>query len=261
MEHWVRRRVLTTAGLVVAVTLPMLTACSSSSKPSAESTTTYPAATMVSSASAGTTAPASSTPAAPSRSVAPTSASLSASTSLTSKPAAPASTARPKPAQPTVPADVPRTGPNVTSRAEKPPVMPIEATKHTSQGAKAFAEFFVRTIDWGYATTDGSYMRHYFDKSCRLCAAFANDFDQTKAARYHYVGDRLHIISPTRNVMSNVPKSQYTYRIQFNVDAFSSVDPTGKIYKAGAPIRGAVLASTLRWQHQSWTIVALRNRS
>ncbi len=261
MGHWVRRRVFTTAGLVVAATLPMLTACSSSSKPSAESTTTYPAATMASSASGGTTAPATSIPAAPSTSDAPTSATVSASTSPKSKSAAPASTARPKSAQPTVPADVPRTGPNVTSKAERPPVMPVAATKHTAQGAKAFAEFFVKTIDWGYATTDSRYMRHYFEKSCRLCGDFANDFDQTKAGKYHYVGDRLHLISPTRNVTSSVQNGQYMYRIKFNVDAFSSVDLTGKIFKAGAPIRGAVLDSTLRWRHQNWKIVALRNGS
>lgn len=257
MGHWVRRRVAATAGLVLVVTLPMFTACSSSSKPSAESTTTYPAATMASSASAGTTAPATSQ-AAPSKSVAPTSATASASTSPTSKSAAPANTARPKPSQPTVPADVPRTGPNVTSKAEKPPVMPIEATKHTAQGAKAFAEFFVKTIDWGYATTDSRYMRHYFDKSCAFCGDFADDFDRTKAAKYHYVGDRLHIMSPTRNIANN-QQGQYTYRVKFNVDAFSSVDLTGKIFKAGAPIRGAVLNSTLRWRQHSWKIVALRN--
>ncbi len=76
------------------------------------------------------------------------------------------------PASPAVPADVPRTGPN-TRKGEKPPVMPVLATKHTAAGAQAFAEFFIKTIDWGYATTSSAYMRHYFEQSCswlfRLC--------------------------------------------------------------------------------------------
>ncbi len=57
------------------------------------------------------------------------------------------------PATPTVPADVPTTGPN-TKPGEQPPVMPVAATKHTPDGAKAFAEFFIKTIDWGYATDE-----------------------------------------------------------------------------------------------------------
>ena len=74
-----------------------------------------------------------------------------------------------------MPADVPRTGPN-TRKGEQPPVMPVAATKHTADGAKAFAEFFIKTIDWGYATTSSAYMRHYF-KSVYWCGIAAKAFD------------------------------------------------------------------------------------
>ena len=74
----------------------------------------------------------------------------------------------PRPTTPTIPADVPRTGAN-TRPGEKPPLMPLEATQHTARGAQAFAAFFVKTIDWGYATVSGAYMRHYFATTCMSC--------------------------------------------------------------------------------------------
>ena len=48
--------------------------------------------------------------------------------------------------------------------------MPVAATKHSAAGAQAFAEFFIKTIDWGYATTSSAYMRHYFMHACSGCA-------------------------------------------------------------------------------------------
>ena len=57
-------------------------------------------------------------------------------------------------AAPTVPADVPTTGPNLLHPGERPPVMPALATQHTPEGAVAFAKFFIQTIDWGFATQD-----------------------------------------------------------------------------------------------------------
>src|SRR4051812_41161247 len=81
----------------------------------------------------------------------------SGSTPSTSAPppsASPTSTPRP------YPADVPLTGHNVKP-GEKPPLYPAAARAHTQAGANAFAEFYMRTLDWAYATTNPSYMKHY----------------------------------------------------------------------------------------------------
>ena len=256
MGHWVRARVFATAGCVVVATL---TACSSGSEPSAESTATYPAATMASSASAGTQVPTTSTAAAPT-SAAPTTGSGSVSTAPTSKSAAPASTARPKASQPTVPADVPRTGPNVTSKAEKPPVMPIAATKHTAQGAKAFAEFFVKTIDWGYATTDSKYMRHYFDKSCSVCNSIALDLDNTASAKHHYLGDRIHVKSSALVLQNRKPGPYYLCRIVSDVDTYSSVTRSGRVVAGGAAIPSFGLNASVTLSRSGWTVTRLERK-
>src|SRR4051794_15205328 len=102
----------------------------------------------------------------------------------------------PRPVTPTLPADVPKTGPN-TRPGEKPPVVPLEATQHTGRGAQAFAEFFIKTIDWGYATTSSAYMRHYFTKSCIGCRSTAEALDKAARAKHHFVGDRFTLDSAT----------------------------------------------------------------
>lgn len=228
-----------------------LTACSSSSKPSADATTTYPAATMASEAPVASGTPATSTAPSPSTSTSQTKKSPPKSPT-------PATTAHSTSSQPTVPADVPRTGPNVTSKAEKPPVMPAGATKHTAQGAKSFAVFFVRTIDWGYATTDSHYMRHYFTHSCTLCLAFADEFDNTKSAKHHYLGDRIHIRSSSATAGQD---EVYACRVVADVDAATSVeDRTGNVIKGGAPISKASLFLKVSWVRRSWTVTSMREQ-
>ncbi len=119
---------------------------------------------------------------APHTTVAPsTSPTVPISTSPTAKP----------PPRPTVPPDVPRTGPNIR-KGEKPPVLPVAATRHTADGAKAFAEFFIKTIDWGYATTSSAYMRHYFEPTCIGCASVRSGLSTRPASSdRHFIGGRI----------------------------------------------------------------------
>ena len=76
------------------------------------------------------------------------------------------------------PADVPLTGHNVKP-GEKPPRYPAAATARTQAGANAFAEFFMRTLDWAYATTNPSYMKHYYGPTCGLCNGIATGITKT----------------------------------------------------------------------------------
>jgi hypothetical protein len=78
-------------------------------------------------------------------------------------------------------------------KGERPPVLPALATEHTPAGAVAFAKFFIQTIDWGFATTSGAYMRHYYAKSCVECASHADGLDNTRKAGEYYIGSRFRI--------------------------------------------------------------------
>jgi hypothetical protein len=85
------------------------------------------------------------------------------------------------------PADVPLTGHNVKP-GERPPRYPAGASARTQAGANTFAEFFMRTLDWAYATTNPSYARHYTGPSCGLCNGLLTGIAKTAATHHFYVG-------------------------------------------------------------------------
>ena len=165
------------------------------------------------------------------------------------------------PAAPAVPADVPKSGRNLLIRDEKPPVMALIATTHTAAGAEAFAVFFVKTIDWGCATTSSAYMRHYFASTCDLCLRAARDLDKTVRLKHHYLGDRFKITATGSNgVEQNQHGSEYVVSVKFDVTAFSSVDSTGKIFGAGKPVKDSNLDTYVKWESGGWR-VAFANRT
>lgn len=156
----------------------------------------------------------------------------------------------PRPAQATIPADVPRTGPN-TKRGEKPPLMPLEATQHTPEGAKAFAAFFIKTIDWGYATMSGAYLRHYARKTCLGCASFADTFDRARRSDDRYVGGRITIFSP------HLRPGKTIVDVPFAISAFEELDHQGKVVQADRPHRHETFLVSLQWRRITWSVARL----
>jgi hypothetical protein len=160
------------------------------------------------------------------------------------------------PATPTVPADVPTTGPNANA-GEKPPVMPIAATQHTAAGAQAFAKFFIQTIDWGYATTSTTYMRHYFDRRCVGCTSISEAIDGASARNRRFVGDRFTIRSAVNGGAGGPNSAELSTLIHFDVTSAEVVAPDGG-YVAGQPAltdyRERVYET---WRGNGWAVVEL----
>jgi hypothetical protein len=128
------------------------------------------------------------------------------------------------------PADVPLTGHNVKP-GEKPPLYPAAARARTQAGANAFAEFYMRTLDWAYATTNPSYMKHYTAPSCGLCTGLATGISKTAAEKHWYLGGRLTIHPATATPIGPVTApADYCSIVKFDVTAFSTVDSTGKVF-------------------------------
>lgn len=199
-----------------------------------------------------TTAPAAS--AAPSTSTAPTSASTSGSASTSaSGPASASSSASPTPTGQEYPANVPLTGHNLKP-GEKPPLYPAAARARTQKGANAFAEFFMRTLDWAYATTNPSYMRHYSAPSCGLCDELATEIQQTAAVRHWYLGGRLTIRPATKTPVGPVTApADFCSTVSVDRTAHSVVDRAGTVFveEAAHPNfrwKLCVKASSNRWQ-------------
>jgi Family of unknown function (DUF6318) len=169
----------------------------------------------------------------------------------------PASTP-PTPASPTpitqpYPADVPLTGHNLKP-GEQPPLYPAAAHARTQAGANAFAEFYLHTLDWAYATTNPSYLKHYSGPTCGLCNGLATGIGQTAADRHWYQGGRLTVHPATTTAIGRVTApADFCSTVGVDSTAQSVVDRTGTVFteEAAHPNlrwKVCVIASSSRWQ-------------
>ncbi|HST47647.1 DUF6318 family protein [Jatrophihabitans sp.] len=155
---------------------------------------------------------------------------------------APPTSARPTPTPRPYPADVPLTGHNVKP-GEKPPLYPAAARSRTQAGANAFAEFYMRTLDWAYATTNPSYMKHYTGPSCGLCTGLATGISKTAAEHLWYMGGRLTVHAATATPVGPVTApADFCSTTMVDISATSVVDKTGKIYNG----QGALVKQTFK---------------
>lgn len=184
-------------------------------------------------------------------SAATTGPSSSASSSPSSSPAG-TDTSSPAPSQPTLPANVPTTGPN-TRAGEQPPVLPLQATKHTARGATYFAVFFVNTIDWGYATTSGTYVRHYAESSCNVCFKYANFLDGARKAGRHINGARITIEKARALGTPMFPRSERTIDVRYKIGGYKELTKAGKVVKSDATHRSRFWVS-LAWRNKAWAV-------
>jgi hypothetical protein len=146
-----------------------------------------------------------------------------------------------------VPADVPTTGPNAEP-GETPPVMLVLATEHTPAGAKAFAEFFIKTIDWGFATMSGAYLRHYSAANCTTCVSLADGLDQARRAGHKYIGGRSTILG-ARPGKGGSLRSQV---VTISSTSFEEIDENGKFVSGDPAYAAQRFEFGLRWTHGGW---------
>jgi hypothetical protein len=156
-----------------------------------------------------------------------------------------------------VPADVVTTGSNVRT-GETPPVMPIEATKHTAEGAKAFATFYVRVIDWGEATVSASYMRHYTSVECSSCGPFLEGFASDHSAGHRRVGGRITVRSSRLSPKPLQHDADYTALVVFDVSAFQEFSRSGKVLESDARHLEEQFEVSIGWFARMWQAVDLR---
>jgi hypothetical protein len=176
----------------------------------------------------------------------PSSASVAPPVS-TSAPTSP----RPSPSSP-YPADVPLTGHNVKP-GEKPPLYPAAASSRSQAGANAFAEFFMRTLDWMYATTNPAYPKHYFASSCGLCSGLTTGMTKTAALNHFYEGGRftVHPAAGTQIAPVTAP-ADYCASVKVDTTAEAVVDKTGKIFSGDGAYTNLDFKLCARYESQHW---------
>jgi Family of unknown function (DUF6318) len=164
----------------------------------------------------------------------------------------------PTPSAPTIPADVPRTGNNLTKAHETPPVMPVLATLDSAPGALAFAKFFIQTIDWAYATGSTTYMRHYFTAACTNCTVVAHNLDEARQKKVRFVGNRFLDVTASSISRSDAPtnggqNADFGASVKLNITGFAALNTAGKTVQAAPPTPGFhyqvyLLRSGANWQ-------------
>lgn len=162
--------------------------------------------------------------------------------------------ASPTPTPRPYPADVPLTGHNVKP-GEKPPLYPAAARAHTQAGANAFAEFYMRTLDWAYATTNPSYMEHYTEESCGQCRGLAQGIHRTAADRHWYLGGRLTIQKTSGTAIRPVTApADYCSLVKIDITATSVVDKTGKVFNGDSAYAGDLFKLCAKGTSSDWRI-------
>jgi hypothetical protein len=156
--------------------------------------------------------------------------------------------------RPTVPADVPTTGTNLLARGEKPPVMPASALQHTDAGAVAFAKFYLQTVDWGFATTNAAYMRHYYERECVRCEAIDAAITSTATNHWHYIGARA-VITSIGAFANNSHGSDRVYQARMNVNSYTAIDAKGAIHSADVAHSDFPEKVGVWWNGSAWRVV------
>jgi len=136
--------------------------------------------------------------------------------------------------------------------------MPLEATHHTAAGAKAFAMFFVRVIDWGGATVSSNYMRHYTFQGCSTCAPGLSGVDRDRVAGRRYVGGRFTVQSAHLYSKPLETKADYTALVVFDISAFKEFSKTGRLIESEPRQVDEQFEVSLRWETGSWQTIDLR---
>lgn len=152
------------------------------------------------------------------------------------------------------------TGPNVRA-GEKPPTLAALGRTDSPAGALVFAQFWVRALDWGFATTDSTLPRRLYSPKCSDCARFMANFDDARAKSEHFLGGRFRF---SREVLAD---NDHRNGAQRAVDVTISVTAIRQVTEAGRVIgkSPAVPSITYRvWLGRSgaqWAVVAFKEAS
>jgi hypothetical protein len=155
-----------------------------------------------------------------------------------------------------VPADVPTTVTNPRGPNEKPPTPPLPPTgPDDTLNAVAFAEFFLKTIDWGGATTSSAYMRHYYEPTCEDCAAIATALNDARLRKYRNVGGRISFHGAHLSGRGGPAGANLHVSMVLDVAALEQFSHDGKLIGAATATNGASARLWLRWTGTRWTVV------
>jgi hypothetical protein len=128
--------------------------------------------------------------------------------------------------------------------------MPELATEHTRAGAQAFAVFFIKTIDWGYATTSSSYIRHYSESECVTCRSLSNGFDKAFRLHHRYMGGRMTVVRS----QSTLAQRDAPLVLTIKITPFREIDSRNRVVQADRAHIALRFRVDLVWLEPAWHV-------
>jgi len=132
--------------------------------------------------------------------------------------------------------------------------MPAIALQHTDAGAMAFAKFYLQTVDWGYATTNASYMRHYYDTECVRCKILDDAITGVAKHKWHFIGGRSKITRITP-FATNQFSSDLVFNTVSDIDSGTEVDSNGNIHGGDIAHKEFPEKIGVHWNGASWRAI------
>lgn len=146
------------------------------------------------------------------------------------------------------------TGPNVRP-GEKPPSFPQSLERNLPGAAGAFAVYWEKTIDWGYATVDSSLPRTVYSASCAGCERFMKIFDGARSDGVHFRGGRLLVLAWTIQPNDHHNGATAVVDVTFSIQALEAIDRDGKVVESDPAVARAADRVWVRWTGRRWTVV------
>jgi Family of unknown function (DUF6318) len=167
--------------------------------------------------------------------------------------------------QPTATVETPpktdTTPPEVTTASTGPGGVPVpapgpEAGKQSDLGAKAYGVYYVKLLDYTYATRDVAPLRQASAEGCVVCQGTADDVAKFAKPGYKFEGGRINLKNLT---VSQPSPSQPVIVANVSISALEVTDADGQRdpYSEAAHPRAQLLI-TEKWTGNGWTVTDLK---
>ena len=166
-------------------------------------------------------------------------------------PAPPTSTA-------TTPSPTPsRTGPLTTGAGvapgEQPPQLGPFEKQHTSAGAISFAGFYIKALDWSFATSDPYLLKEVGAATCEYCEKAIAGLEKVQAGGGHITGSRIRLDSSELQSFKGKIKADFIVKVASTQQAGAIVYPTATTDKTG--LSHDVSFVYVSWVDRGWKVM------
>ncbi|QGN58321.1 DUF6318 family protein [Nostocoides sp. HKS02] len=132
-----------------------------------------------------------------------------------------------------------------------PVTLPPEATKHTTEGAQAFAAWFIKEADLALVTADASRLTTLTESQCKGCKVFVGWADGLHGEGRHHERPSLSI--HRQIVRPESSPDRYVADLLIDEQAVSVLDSLGRVV-GSEPSQKVTLRTTVSWHGSCWLV-------